>query len=264
MELIKTNDYLLLIDEEAVIKEHDYVLHGNIVCAIVGGKDWRIPKGLMIFNHIKLYYQTICKDNYKVIAYYPLSKEAKELDLPLLPNPFKAENKEIQIDKLAKEYINKEYSSYGVKSALIDIFKEGYKTTQVKQFTIEDVRKAFEYYAFATISNQPYNKEELDDEFNKFITKLYYKQLPKEFIPCTEVISNEIVKCIDNSGVPGTFTIDQEYENVSKTSGVEIRHKGNWVFPTYNRFVVVKSREVGLVTVLNSKGKAELMGTYKY
>lgn len=78
MKLIQTKDYLLLINEEAQIKE------GSIAIYDFGmGYDLEIPcdKDNLKSNTRKL-----------VVAYYPLTKEAKDLDLPLLPNHLKEIN----------------------------------------------------------------------------------------------------------------------------------------------------------------------------
>lgn len=67
-KLIQTKDYLLLIDEEAEIKKDDYFLLDDKYIYKDGGD--------MANDTAK-----------KIIAYYPLNSETKELDLPLLPNP---------------------------------------------------------------------------------------------------------------------------------------------------------------------------------
>ena len=76
-KLIKTKDYLLLVDEEAEIKEGDVAVHDFGM-----GYDLEIPCDK---DNLK------SNTRFKVIAYYPLTKEAKELDLPLLP-PFEEES----------------------------------------------------------------------------------------------------------------------------------------------------------------------------
>lgn len=94
-KLLKTNDYLLLIDEEAEIKEGDLIYYEYAARQPTDKDSDRIK----IFDKIvgadkilawfkkddRCYYIAGCN---KIIAYYPLSKEAKELDLPLLPNGF--------------------------------------------------------------------------------------------------------------------------------------------------------------------------------
>lgn len=76
MQLVKTDNYLLLIDEEAKIRddERDYIydkFSKEIKKSHIVG--W--PKDE----------KDIFED--KIIAYYPLTKEAKKFDLPLLPDP---------------------------------------------------------------------------------------------------------------------------------------------------------------------------------
>jgi hypothetical protein len=40
-------------------------------------------------------------------------------------------------------------------------------------FTKKDLFDAFSHYAFASISNQPYNEEELIEEFEKWFARKY-------------------------------------------------------------------------------------------
>ena len=68
-KLIQTKDYLLLIDEEAICKT------GELYLTSIQNRI--IPKS-----------KGVIQAGDKIIAYYPLNSEAKELDLPLLPNPF--------------------------------------------------------------------------------------------------------------------------------------------------------------------------------
>ena len=42
-------------------------------------------------------------------------------------------------------------------------------------FTKKDLFEAFSYYAFTSISNQPYNEEELLEEFEKWLKLKYSK-----------------------------------------------------------------------------------------
>ena len=37
-----------------------------------------------------------------------------------------------------------------------------------KIYTEKDLRRAFEFYAYATVSQQPYNDKELEGHFEKF------------------------------------------------------------------------------------------------
>lgn len=77
-ELIQIEDYLLLIDKEAEIKEGDIVYRDTGVV-------------FKITNERISYYKEIIPETvhkiYKCIAYYPLTKNAQEFNLPLLPKP---------------------------------------------------------------------------------------------------------------------------------------------------------------------------------
>lgn len=221
-KLIQIEDYLLLINEEAEIKEGDIVYRDTGVV-------------FKITNERISYYREVIPKTvhkiYKCLAYYPLTKEAKELDLPLLPNPFE----EVDIERLADKWFlinnyNKEdlIHSHTIPNCITNknLFIEGYKAAQSKQFSLDDMRKAiemareqdcsnFEYYGFCEKS---YTDEEI-------IQSISTQQLPSEFIP--------------------------EYENVDIGELVDMN--GN-----YNGENVKQ-----LKTITNSEGREELVGTYK-
>lgn len=90
MKLVKNDMYLLLIDDEAEIlcryKEILLSKDESLLCRITETNYKQHFRGINIVSNVEVaisYHQT--NDFYKVIAYHPLSKEAKELDLPLLP-----------------------------------------------------------------------------------------------------------------------------------------------------------------------------------
>ena len=227
MKLIQIKDYLLLIDEEAEIKPEDYIIHDTVEGVVEANDEWHYRGE---------------KDDYwnKVIAYYPLTKEAKELDLLLLPNPFK---EGIDIEKLAKEhgnlYVNQREKELGYLS-----FCEGYKAAQPKQFSLEDMINAFdegtnvgalseslsgEYDSYEEMENAD---EYFDESRETFIQSLSTQQLPKEF-----VIS------------------DMEYLSTN----------GSWEdvrLPLLKDFV--QKANLRYKTITNSEGKQELVGDYKY
>lgn len=77
MKILSNNMYLLLVDEEAEIKDKDYIIDEN-------------NKVVQILEDIEFINNGISDGVFcKIIAYRKLNKEAKELDLLLLPNPFK-------------------------------------------------------------------------------------------------------------------------------------------------------------------------------
>lgn len=49
------------------------------------------------------------------------------------------------------------------------------------QYTEQDLRKAFEFYAFSSISEQPYSDEELNQDFNNFKKSLNQPKTPTHF-----------------------------------------------------------------------------------
>lgn len=166
-KLIQTKDYLLLIDREAEIKPDDYIIHDTVEGVIEANDEWHYRGE---------------KDDYwnKVIAYYPLTKEAKELDLLLLPSF------EIDVDELAEASSEKHHYAFGHQSTMYQLgFLEGYKAAQPKQFSLEDIKKAIEMarkeYTWTNQGREGstewyYSKEQI-------IQSLSTQQLPKEFIP---------------------------------------------------------------------------------
>lgn len=166
MKLIQTQEYLLLIDEEAEIKYNTIIFESDTCLINVAGKDY-------VHN----------KTDSKIIAYYPLNSKAKELDLPLLPNPFKEDN----IEKLADNYavdVQKVHpaDSFIAKQSYI----EGYKAAQNKQFSLEDMiafgKKCF-YKGFDKSENDDANCfTAWREESNELVQSLSTQKLPKEFI----------------------------------------------------------------------------------
>ena len=165
--IVYTKDYLLLIDEEAEIKKGDYLLEKESI--------------INIFPD----YLTDIDECDKIIAYYPLTKEVKELELglPLLP-PFKGE---ADIEELADSYVLKEYFTQAPVSSLEinefnelrDSFIEGYKAAQSsnKQYSLEDMKKAIRDSAY-TIDPQLLGTDEYSIEENRIIQSLSTQQFP--------------------------------------------------------------------------------------
>lgn len=206
MKLVQTKDYLLLIDEEAEIKPDDYIIHDTVEGIVEANDEWHYRGE---------------KDNYwnKVIAFYPLTKEAKELDLPLLP-PF-----EEDVVKLADEfYKNHQGRPYAMEKGA---WREGYKAAQAKQFSLKDMKDILEEGLNWFGGGR--DKEIRDSEtwFNHYIQSLSTQKLPKEF-----------VGWLSKKKCPYDFTSRCTID----------RCDCEFVFET----------------ITNSKGKQELVGTYKY
>lgn len=215
MKLLQTKDYLLLIDREAEIKPDDYIIHDTVEGVIEANDEWHYRGE---------------KDDYwnKVIAYYPLTKEAKELDLPLLP-PFERINIKEQLDYFIEDCLKEAYpSKANIVAGVLYILD---KATHSKQFSLEDMiafgKKCF-YKGF--------DKSEKDDsncytawreENLGLVQSLTTQQLPKEFVGW---LSKK--KCLYD--FTSRCTID--------------RCDCEFVFET----------------ITNSEGKEELVGTYKY
>lgn len=192
IKLIKTDLYLLLIDEEAGIDINNYIVAEDL-SGIAKVKEYE--KGhilaIAIFQNIELgisYHQT--SDWNKIIAYYPLTEGAKELDLPLLPNPFE----EINIEDLSEKANG--YAYYGKPLgekylAFKEGFIEGYKAASKGQFSLEDIKKAIEMARMTF----PTDKLSCDRHSTEHIIQsLSTQKLPSEFIPeYEEIIVDKLV-----------------------------------------------------------------------
>lgn len=246
-KLIQTKDYLLLINEEAEIKINESTYDFEI-CPCFGknkhteGIVWSFDdKRMHIGNFIETT-QTgdsgydIIKINgyclYPIAAYYPLTKEAKLLNLPLLPNPFEKVDVEEEFNRVDDEKIRYSTEEYLEWSAYKIGFFDGYIAAQSKQFSLEDVEQIlFDY------DNVDWSKREHKQPtiiwLKEKIQSLSTQQLPKEFIPEYE---DGCLNYTDNK------TCDK---------------------PCDNMFCLPKGK-LELKTITNLEGKQELVGTYKY
>lgn len=177
-------------------------------------------------------------ENNVACCYYQLTKEAKELDLPLLPS-FEVTK---SIEHLAEEKADVEcqIDSSLDYAGFYKGFIEGYKAAQSKQFSLEDIKTVIKWLNknYSLIEDElfePYigKEDEVPDVFfhsvyeealNRGIQSLSTQRLPKEFIPEYEWVS-------------------EDYE----PPGCD--------FP---------DRKEVLKTITNSEGKQEIQGSYVY
>lgn len=177
MKLVKTDLYLLLINEEAEIKEGDYY-------------HWQLTNTVQInklFEEDKKLGRKGPKGNVsKVIAYYPLNSEVKELDLPLLPNPFKITK---SVECLAEEKADEECqidSSLNY-AGFYKGFISGYKAVQQsnKQYSLQDIEQILFDYDNVDWSKREHKKPTImmKEWLKEKIQSLSTQRLPKEFEP---------------------------------------------------------------------------------
>lgn len=197
MKLIQTTDYLLLIDEEAEIRIGDYFLNPNFTLRECDNLNMT-KYGNIQDKHKHSWKLSMCKG--KVIAYYPLLKEAKELNLPLLP---KFKKDEVDVEKILNNFPYSDFT-FREKSG----FKVGYMLAQSKQFSLEDVKEAFLQgcYSMSDYIDGNNKSEDYDiyEESDLYIQSLSTQQLPKEFIPeyknkcwCSKPMSGGCFECIE-------------------------------------------------------------------
>ena len=227
MKLISTKEYLLLIDEEAEIKPKNKVW-------------WEDPEGItsqlntaleitedMVFMSelSASEIEALPHEVSKVIAYHPLTKEAKELDLPLLPNPFRLNKIEQAIDDIdtcleeapvdfvgtgsnwrASEREEKEWTAK---------WKTAIKVLQSdKLFSLEDMKRALKL------------KNGFDDEGHtifmtddEIIQSLSTKQLPKEFVPEYEYTYDGDTEHDEGGTLPGAVYGERELKTITNSEG---------------------------------------------
>lgn len=228
MKLINTNTYLLLIEEEAEINLADFITDEYNVWR------WKDDSSLL--------------GRKKVLAYYPLIKEAKEFDLPLLP-PFEEDDIRKIAEKYAwnckNEFTTKLKSNELVKASTRD-FIAGYKAAQPKQFSLEDMKKAirmartlfeenmFDIKEILGLTEVCTHDMSLKYSEEEIIQSLSTQQLPKEFKPI--MVCGRCLKPDDN---------DEDCWSAKECSR-------NTDFPDTFK------------TITNSEGKEELIGIYKY
>lgn len=223
MKLLQTKDYLLLIDEEAEIKEGDYLYNSDYQKVVKTDIEY-----IRSLNSNK----TLCSIYNKIITYYPLTKEVKELDLPLLPNPFEDKFEELfnKVDDSKVRYSTEESKLW---VAYRNGFKDCFEAQSKGQYSLEDIKKAiemareqdcsnFEYYGFCEKS---YTDEEI-------IQSLSTQQLPKEFIPVDYYVC---ANCLEDKNNPKYKTCHGNYRTIRQFK-----------------------------TIINSEGKKEIQGSYKY
>ncbi len=179
MKLVKTDLYLLLINEEAEIKEGVYYLThlGNVYKET--SRPFEEDEEVERFTNRSLYKP--------ILAYYPLTKEAKKLDLPLLPNPFKKEVDESFIKEYVQELIDCKSVRESERTWISAICHQAVsKATQSKgQYSLEDINKAIE---FAFNAGRRLERKAVSPDFSfviyreELIQSLSTRQLPKEFI----------------------------------------------------------------------------------
>lgn len=227
-KLVQTEDYLLFIDANGtpIVGQFHYDFNSE--------------------NHVEMTYD-FTKQTYHrspILAYTLINPEAKELDLPLLLNPFDSLNRRkfIYLVKNTKggekgnftfEVIRfeclEEAEEWCKGKSHLEIEQQEMVVSQSKQFSLEDIQKAIEmardYIAYMKFGEI---KVEFDGGADKIIQSLSTKQYPKEFIPeyyCTGTSMEEDMNC-----------------------------------PCFE----MEGNKCKFKTITNSEGKQQLVGTYKW
>lgn len=224
MKLINTGTYLLLIDLDRKVSQDDYIIRLSNNEIDTANDEWD---------------EDIHEDWKFICAYYPL-KEAKELDLPVLPNPFEKFNLENWLKQNfpydSEEFGTQELSNVLRERRLCEIgflkAKEIYRPKQLGKihfaFSLEDMRKAFEIGLYNNVDDNSYKLREV---FDNLIQSLSTQQLPKSFEP------------------------DYEYQLPDGT--------WHWLLNTRKNGADKHKLPIRLRTT-NSEGREIIKGTYKY
>lgn len=237
-EIRYTKEYLLLIKEVYGFK--------------VG--DWNYEED----NTIPIYQFDYNIDEYpgnKIIAYYPLTKEAKELDLPLLP-----------VTPINKWGVHETHccSSHGCKYGDNDccvelgIAKQRYPcefcNDEEQEFSLEDMKKAIEM-----VQN---NIEDNCKSFNEYISGNIEKE---DIIPLMSV--EEIIQSLSTQQLPVSFEPEYRYYYHSSK---EFYSDAGFIECSKGQYESIKVEiptcplKTELKTITNSEGKEVLQGEWIY
>lgn len=222
-ELRHNKDYLFLVDKDSLAEIGDYITDSYNI--------WKWDDNSSLLGRKK------------VIAYRKLNEQAPDLDLPLLPNPFK----EVDVEKLAFNYtLPSGFNRTDAGVSIMKAFIAGYKAA-TKQFSLEDIKKAIKmartgygydgnidieaHLDMGGVDN--YNNEFKLKTEEEIIQSLSTQQLPKEFKPI--MVCGRCLKPDD----------DEDCWSAKECSR-------NTDFP--DKFK----------TITNSEGKQEIQGRYVY
>jgi len=211
MKLFNIDKYLLLISKQDEILNNDLAV-GSDNKVILCTENNRIS----IQEHWS-----------KILAYYPLLGDAKELDLPLLPNPFEAYNKEMALRAYPIDQFEDDFDYR---------FRLGFEAGFKDKFTLEDMEAAVCFgMSLEKFKDDKYKLSD-NEEFKGFIKSLQIDKLPKEFI------------------------VEYDYYPIDLNGNVIATNKP---YPFKDINIPFNIKEVTKI-VLNSEGKKQICGTYKW
>ena len=261
IKLISNGMHLFLIDEEAEIKEKDY-LFDELTSHYAGihqhsGVEYKNKDKPNIIQCVS---GTTCPINHssKVIAYYPLTEEAKELDLPILP-PFKKEIEE-DVNIKAEKYAWRVQNDFSVSIPANELVKSskrdfiaGYKAAQSKQFSLDDVINysnwlsqwlSYNKYKKVIDGAKPYGIGELIS--NKDLIKMFVAGLPSSNPP----LNQETIQSLSTQQLPVGFIPEPNDIGFMKNTDIMVGKK------LYDKIMS------HFKTITNLEGKEEIQGKY--
>lgn len=181
-------------------------------------------------------------ENNVACCYYPLTKEAKELDLSLLPS-FEVTK---SIEHLAEEKTDVEcqIDSSLDYAGFYKGFIEGYKAAQSKQFSLEDIKTVIKWL------NKNYSLIE-DELFEPYIGK--EDEVPDVFFHSVyEEALNRGIQSLSTQQLPVGFIPEPNDIGFIKNADIMVGKK------LYDKIMSP------FKTITNSDGKEELVGNYVY
>lgn len=193
MKLTQTKEYLLFVDEKAEVCRGQHRLLNDEVEKIHEGHNYPYR-------------------GFKIIAYRKLNENAKELDLPLLPNPFEVDTEKLSYIESLKDF-----------PLCRESFEAGYKAAQPKQFSLEDMYRVA-IKAANKVSRPKYGEIiNINEIVDTYIQLISTQQLPKEFIPEYKKDWEETTKMLMESmgDNPEDFKYEETLKTITNSEGKE-------------------------------------------
>lgn len=230
MKLFNIDKYLLLIDENGKIKDR-----GICLCYDKLTKE----------PHLDYFYEEdwdyyVYKPSC-ILAYYPLLEDAKELDLPLLPNPFEAYNKEMALRAYPIDQFEDDFDYR---------FRLGFEAGFKDKFTLEDIKRAI---SMARLISDKSVHDEFEVEDISGLTEICTYDWKNKYS------DEEIIKSLQFERLPKEFIIEYNYYPIGVNRNIIGTNKP---YPFEGIIADFKIKEIPKI-ILNSK-KKQICGTYKW
>lgn len=161
-QLVMVKTPIIVSNEK--IMENDFVIDNGKVRRIVSGRDWRIPKGLMIYNKDSSKHTTITKDNLKVVAGFE--------DLPSIDwNGLGSEFGYVDVEELGEKTFP--WMDFGSHQGYhVEGYVKGFKRAQElndKKFSLDDLKEVFEMARDRKPNYGGFTYDNWEDYYNEMV-----------------------------------------------------------------------------------------------